>query len=114
MDHEESTSINRGLARVSTQLELLVERYDRDTLSREKQQDAQGQHLDEMRREMVAVQYAIADVEHRVAEIEPVVQMVSSWRARTIGAGVILGMIGSSVIIFVTFFRDKLFAAFGA
>ena len=52
------------------------------------------------------------DILRRVEVIEPVAGMVNSFRAKLIGAGLVLGAIGSIAIWSLTYFRETIHRLF--
>jgi hypothetical protein len=60
-----------------------------------------------------ALQADQAELLRRMNKVEPVADMVSSWKAKVAGALLVLGLIGGVMISAITFFKDKLLAFLG-
>lgn len=59
-----------------------------------------------IQKELAVLAAGQQDILRRVEVIEPVAGMVNSFRAKLVGAGLVLGAIGSLVIWALTYFRD--------
>lgn len=109
-------STAEALAVVATRLDALVERMDRDALENHQtsqlvSQIAKTQALlveqDKHRDERVD------RIEARVTEHQDKLKILDSLRAKAIGAGMVLGAIGTAVIMVWQGFRDRILSALG-
>ena len=56
----------------------------------------------------MAIKVLAHDTQRRVATIEPVTQMVTSWHARMVGASLVFGLVGTVLALGWALLRDKI------
>lgn len=79
------------------------EKLQKDLIEERKSSDA---YRAAIQKELAELRVGQKDILRRVEVIEPVAGMVNSFRAKLVGAGLVLGAIGSIVIWLLTYFRD--------
>ena len=96
------------LGRLTAQIEALNSRLDREYAERLRA-DAEAAEA------RVSVRQALSELEQghkaiggRLDQIEPVTRMVTGWRARWVGAMIVLGFLGSIAWAGVLFFKDSI------
>lgn len=61
-----------------------------------------------IQKELAVLTSGQKDILRRVEVIEPVAGMVNSFRAKLVGASIVLGFLGTVVIWALTYFRDSI------
>ena len=96
------------LGRLTAQIEAMNARLDREYGERLRT-DAEAAEA------RVIVRQALSDLEQghkaiggRLDQIEPVTRMVTGWRARWVGAMIVLGFLGTVAWTGVLFFKDSI------
>ena len=98
----------QAIGALTAQVEAMNKRLDRDREDRIKLDDEAAKSRAAVRESLTELQAGHQAILRRVDKIEPVADMVTSWKARVIGGLAVLGVIGGIIITTVTFFKDAI------
>ena len=62
--------------------------------------------------ELTAMRHEQDDVMRRLDNIEPVTDLVASWRGKLAGIMIVMGFIGALATFIIVFFKDKIMGLF--
>ena len=62
--------------------------------------------------ELTAMRHEQDDVMRRLDNIEPVTDLVASWRGKLAGIMIVMGVIGALATFIIVFFKDKIMGLF--
>ena len=62
--------------------------------------------------ELTAMRHEQNDVMRRLDNIEPVTDLVASWRGKLAGIMIVMGFIGALATFIIVFFKDKIMGLF--
>jgi len=62
--------------------------------------------------EITAMRHEQNDVMRRLDNIEPVTDLVASWRGKLAGIMIVMGVIGALATFIIVFFKDKIMGLF--
>jgi len=62
--------------------------------------------------ELTAMRHEQNDVMRRLDNIEPVTDLVASWRGKLAGIMIVMGVIGALATFIIVFFKDKIMGLF--
>lgn len=85
------------------QLAVIAEVVERIELH----QEASSKERAEISRVVAELAKTNEDIIRRLAAVEPVTEMVSSWRARMLGASMVLGFLGTVLMFFWVMLKDR-------
>jgi len=94
-------------AALAAKLQALVDRLDRDYEERQIERKETKEYRSAVQSELSSLQKSTEETRKRMDKVEPVANMVTSWRARLAGAIMVLGFIGGIAWSAITFFRDE-------
>lgn len=94
-------------AALVARIEDLCARMDRDYAERVDERRDTKEHREYVHHKLHELHVATEDTRKRMDKVEPVADMVTSWRARLAGALLVLGVIGTLLWTGVTLFRDE-------
>jgi chromosome segregation ATPase len=104
-------SVNQLKERAEEDRDNLKEYHDK--LSHDLTQDrrASEKYRNAVHDDLAKLTEGQKDILRRVEVIEPVASMVTSFRAKLVGAAVVLGFIGSVIIWALIYFKDQIHRA---
>lgn len=94
-------SVAAELAALRVRLEMHMEAQEAERTAARAQRDALTSAVD-------GVERRIARIEHEMAEVKPLTDMVSEWRSRALGALTVLGVIGAAIWSLIMFAKDTI------
>lgn len=89
-------------------IEALCERMDREHDDRKVERQETKEYREQVQAELAALHASTEQTRRRMDKVEPVADMVTSWRARAAGAVMVLGFIGTLFWIGATWFKDEI------
>ena len=103
-----ATNTAQAIGALTAQIEAMNARLDRDREDRKEADKEAAQSREEVKRGLAALEQGHKDILRRVDKIEPVTDMVTSWKAKVIGAIAVLGLIGGVLIGGFQLFREEI------
>tara|TARA_R110000822_G_scaffold48542_1_gene127787 strand:- start:1482 stop:1826 length:345 start_codon:yes stop_codon:yes gene_type:complete len=103
-DRRPSTA--EAIGALGAQMEAMNKRLDRDYTAREAADRDAAAHRLRVNERLIKLEQGRTIDGARLDRIEPVTAMVTSWRARTAGALMVLGLIGSLALGGVWYFKE--------
>ncbi len=93
---------------VATELATIDERLRNFIIQAERAQHEASVDRAEMMRAITALTHTQRQLSDDMAEVKPVTEMVSSLRAKIVGAGIVLGVIGTLAWTGILFFKTQI------
>lgn len=106
-------STSEQLAALTAIVERIDKRAEEDRTERKSEAKAAQESRAAVKLEMQRHGQQIEGLEKRVAMIEPVAEMATGFKAKLLGASFVLGLIGSTIMFTLSFFKDRVAAFFG-
>lgn len=103
----------QAIGALAAQVAAMNDRLDRDREDRKEIDKDAHSSREEVKKSLASLQIGHDAILARVDKIEPIADMVTSWRARLVGAVAVLGIIGGVIISAVTFFKQQIFNLLG-
>ncbi len=103
----------QAIGALAAQIEAMNARLDRDREDRKEHDRDADKSRRELRDGIAALQKGHDAVLRRVDKIEPVADMVTSLKARVVGALAVIWIIGGIIISAVTYFKAQIFHFLG-
>lgn len=100
-------------AALVARIEDLCARMDRDYAERTQERKDTKEHREYVHHKLHELHIATDETRKRMDKVEPVADMVTSWRARVAGAVMLCGFVGGIVFAAVPFFKDEVKAIIG-
>ena len=94
------------LGRLTAQIEALNSRLDREYAERLRADAETAEARVSVKDALNSLEQRNKETADRLAQIEPVTRMVTGWRAKWVGAMIVLGFLGSVAWAGVLFFKD--------
>ena len=101
----------QAIGALTAAVEAMNNRLERDREDRITANAAADVNREQVNKTLTELQQGHQRIASRLARVEPVADMVSSWRAKFAGAMIVLGFIGTVVISSVVFFKDSILRA---
>ena len=101
----------QAIGALTAQIEAMNSRLDREYAERQRTEASAAEARVSVRQALNDLEQSNRDINGRLAKIEPVTKMVTGWRARIIGAMMVLGFIGTIAWTGVLFFKDGILKA---
>ena len=117
------TSVSNQVSALTAILERMERQSDEDRRERKAESQAVNRALvndranaetarNAVSAELVIIRHGQDDVRARLAKIEPVTDLVTSWRGKLTGMLILLGFIGTLVTFAVVFFKEMILGWF--
>jgi|TARA_B110000908_G_scaffold166680_2_gene218234 predicted phage tail protein len=106
MAEEQNTA--QAIGALTAQIEAMNNRLERDREDRKETNAAAAANRERVNSTLLELQQGHKKIVSRLDRVEPVADMVTGWRARFAGAMIVLGFIGTLVILGFGFFKDSI------
>ena len=106
------TTVAAQLAAQAVLLEHISSRMEEDRQERKTAQAETERSRLATSAELTAMRHGQNDVLRRLDDIEPVTDLVTSWRGKLAGIMIVMGFIGALATFIIVFFKDKIVELF--
>jgi len=106
------TTVAAQLAAQAVLLENISSRMEEDRQERKSAQAETERSRLATSAELTAMRHGQKDVLRRLDNIEPVTDLVTSWRGKLAGIMIVMGFIGALATFIIVFFKDKIVELF--
>jgi len=106
------TTVAAQLAAQAVLLENISSRMEEDRQERKTAQAETERTRLATSAELIAMRHGQNDVLRRLDDIEPVTDLVTSWRGKLAGIMIVMGFIGALATFIIVFFKDKIVELF--
>jgi len=106
------TTVAAQLAAQAVLLENISSRMEEDRQERKTAQAETERTRLATSAELTAMRHGQNDVLRRLDDIEPVTDLVTSWRGKLAGIMIVMGFIGALATFIIVFFKDKIVELF--
>ena len=106
------TTVAAQLAAQAVLLEHISSRMEEDRQERKTAQAETERSRLATSAELIAMRHKQNDVLRRLDNIEPVTDLVTSWRGKLAGIMIVMGFIGALATFIIVFFKDKIVELF--
>lgn len=103
----------QAIGALTAQVEAMNNRLDRDREDRQTHDQAADAVRKEVLEGMAKLERSHDDMLRRVDKIEPVADMITNGKAKITGGAIVIGVIGTIVLGFLSFFKEQLLGFFG-
>jgi predicted phage tail protein len=98
----------QAIGALTAQIEAMNNRLERDREDRRDANVAATINREQVNKTLLELQQGHKKIVSRLDRVEPVADMVTSWRAKFAGAMIVLGLVGSIAFAGVTFFKESI------